>query len=197
LECDWFFLEVYMTSTEPLPHEEYLAGSAIDTDLQVDCNPWLAAQAAEPSGELVLPALEASLEDWSSERTFSDHAMLLLGDGEEALRGVPRRFLPHGRVHDLYWQMVATWEVKAGLLEGGHGDDMLDKPIQHETSKKEKVKALKPPSFRTFLRRWHAKWKFILRFRKSSQHADCNICFKLREKACVIASIVVSCLCHA
>lgn len=184
LECDWFFLETYMTSTEPLPHEEYLAGSSIDADLQVDGNPWLAADDVEANlTPTVLPSLDVSLDDWSSERSFSEHAMLLIGDGEESLRNVPRRFLPHGRVHDLYWQMVASWETKVGLLQGRHGEDMLDKPLPQETSKKEKaVKVLKPPSFTTFLRRWHAKWKFVLRFRKISQHADCNICFKLREK---------------
>ena len=175
LMCDWFLLELYMTAAEPLPHEQYICGN-IDGDIEVDDNPWLAAGVDEVHEVLALPDISQELGEWTTDRSFSDHSLLLLGDGPDELRGVPRRFLPHGRIHDLYWQFLGTWELKTSIADGDlDGKDMLATP--NDFNKKSS-----PPSWPTFLRRWHCKWKHILRFRKISQHADCNICFKLREK---------------
>ena len=40
----------------------------------------------------------------------------------------------------------------------------------------------KPPSWATFYRRWRSVWRHVLRIRKSSQHAECSICFKFRQQ---------------
>lgn len=174
LRCDWFLLELYMTAAEPLPHEEYVNGR-VDDNIEVDDSVWLATTSEKSRASDSLPDVGQQLADWSADKHFTQHALLLAGEGSTALRGVPRRYLPHGRVHDLYWQFLATLEVKAGLSQGA-----LEAPDMLQTS--EKSRKLTAPSWSTFLRRWHAKWKYILRFRKKSQHADCNICFKLREK---------------
>ena len=39
-----------------------------------------------------------------------------------------------------------------------------------------------PPNWSTFYRRWKQVWRHVLRIRKSSQHAECSICFKFRQE---------------
>ena len=86
----------------------------------------------------------------------------------EAMRGMtptnveelPVRHLPHGKVMDLWWQFVAWHSACAQASQST---------------------TMKLPSWSTFWRRWDSKWRFLLKFRKASQHSQCNICFNYSQ----------------
>ena len=72
----------------------------------------------------------------------------------------PERYMQHGRLSHLWWQFLAWW---ASL------HDAAAQPQQVM------------PSYITFWRAWHDKWKRVLHFRKSSSHSRCSQCFHYQE----------------
>ena len=68
---------------------------------------------------------------------------------------LPARHLQHCRLSDLWWQFVA-WHGSCEQIAG----------------------QFPCPSWSTFWRRWHARWKDALRFRTTSQHSQCKRCFQ-------------------
>lgn len=107
---------------------------------------------------------DAAAQFWNPDTTLPEDLRQLACN----LMGVPVRHLPHGRVHDLYLQFLAWYDANmqddrpgvAGVAGG--------------------VSETGPASFSTFWRRWHEKWSHVLRFRKSSQHSCCQVCFDLK-----------------
>ena len=69
---------------------------------------------------------------------------------------LPVRMLQYSRLHDLYWLFLATVAL------------WLD-PLARR------------PSWMTFWRSWHHKWKGFLRFRGSDEHSKCTFCWKCRK----------------
>ena len=68
---------------------------------------------------------------------------------------LPVRHLQHCRLSDLWWQFVA-WHSSCEAIEDGF-------PC---------------PSWTTFWRRWHARWRHVLGFREVAQHSQCAVCFR-------------------
>ena len=105
------------------------------------------------------------VEAWNPDRPITSDFLGFLGPDV----GVPRRYLPHMKLTSLYWLLLATAhdDPCSGVLEDG--DDGV-------------------PSYSTFRRVWRASWRKCLGLRKSSQHAECKICFEYRQElknACV------------
>ena len=92
----------------------------------------------------------------------------LASDGQVV--GLPVRFVQHSTLWGLYWQFLAHWDA---LISAGR--------LGVEESKQLQGAKTSAPSFATFKRRWYAVWQHYLRFRKRSEHAQCNTCFKLQR----------------
>jgi len=128
---DLFFVELYLSAAEPLPDQLGL-GKGVAGDFEAD--KWA--------------------EVWNPGATLP-HDVVRLSQAE---LGVPVRYLPPGRLHDVYLQFLAWHDVNS---IDGQGNS--------------------PASFVTFWRHWKAKWHTCLKFRKVSQHSTCQVCFDLKR----------------
>jgi hypothetical protein len=68
---------------------------------------------------------------------------------------LPIRYLEHTHIHHLYWLFIATVGVWSA--------------------------AKNPPSWSVFYRAWCNPWRNLLRFRKSSTHSQCNVCWECHQ----------------
>lgn len=89
--------------------------------------------------------------------------------GKQAVQAV-RRYLPHGRPTDLYWQYLAWHEHRK--LTG------LQSSVDESSGAKECVQAA---SWSTFWRVYQ-KWREVLRPRAESDHAKCQTCYELQTQ---------------
>lgn len=106
---------------------------------------------------------EADVQEWTPDNMPTEQFVALtVGCHGAGSPGVPVRYLQHGRLHDLYWLFSGTW-------------DLLN------VQSPESLHGVATPSFTLFSRRWQV-WKKFLRFRKSSQHAQCQTCFELQQR---------------
>ncbi len=181
---DYFFYETYLSAAEPLPTalarrrpgpraskalpkpaNKSPAGQSVDADIQFDEGPWL--QAGDPTN----PEEDADDQDtleWNPDAATAAVLEKLTVACHERPTGVRRRFLPHMRLHDLYWVFLASASVLSEAAEAP-GAPGAPGPLWQ------------PPSFKTFARRWSSVWSHFLRFRKVSQHAQCTTCFDLQQ----------------
>lgn len=165
--CDFFFQEIYQSAAESLPAPSRsqgveASGCQGDADISFDNKPWLdAGDPLWPDGE----------DSWCPDRPAVDVSQMLTvaADGKDI--GLPMRFLGHNTLHALYWCFRAHWSA---LQDHGSLEDI------HGRQGRPNVGA-ECPSFSTFRRRWDAVWSYYLKFRKSSQHAQCDTCFKLQQ----------------
>ena len=144
-----FFLGLYRTAAEPLPHEHYMVRGSVDKNIDITENNWRFEKVPE------FDEADEHTEIWNPDRSMVEDFAAFLG-GEV---GLARRFLPHSKLTTLYWLMNTTMEQEAAP------DDEVN-----------------VPSWSVFYRVWKGSWANHLHFRKSSQHADCKICFECREK---------------
>ena len=100
---------------------------------------------------------ESEIFSWTPEAAIVQNIMTLC---TVDLSTVPVRHLPPGKLMSLFWQFQAWCEAVQGLAG----------------------QAIKRPSWSTFWRLWWEKWSSVLKFRKVSQHKECDTCHKLREK---------------
>ena len=157
---DFFFQEYYQSSAEPLPKASTREGH-LDSDIQRKINgkwgPWL------NKGDRLN---DVDDDQYDPDRPCVDVQRMLTLACSGAVVGLPVRFIQHSTLTNLYWQFLAHWDT---LNEASRSMDVKRQGLQ------------KPPSFATFERRWDEVWRHYLRFRKSSEHAQCNTCFKLHK----------------
>jgi len=164
-QVNQFFLELYMSAAEPMPHEDYVVGTGVDDDIACDDDPW--APAAADVGD------EPPNAEWDPDRSVPSVVQAFLGQDV----GLRRRFLQNSCLSHLYWLFLAGFErpgVQTSLSDDSGSDD--DGTVQVEHGRP----AL--PSFSTFKRAWHQSWSQLLVFRSTSQHAECKTCFEARER---------------
>ena len=188
---DFWFYELYMSSAEPMPKEPTLqrrAGLSGDSEVMfADCA-WLRAGDALNDEEDDEP-LEGEVLEWTPDQPAAEvlHKLTVASTGVVA--GLRRRWLPHQRLHDLYWLFLAAWHLihqegnsnihggvaivpGAPAVPGVNGVNGVPGAVQGMPG------TVPPaPSFVVFWRRWTKIWSHYLRIRKSSQHAQCQICF--------------------
>lgn len=168
---DRFFIQLYCSAAEPLPDPERRQARAQqqrDADITFDDRPWLT------EGDKINPD-ESDDEDtmqpldWNPDAptVASISATALAGAGVNV--GLPMRYLPHGNSRQLYWMFLTALDVQEEVRRvtgtGSEGPGSKGKR--------------QPPSYPTFWRRWAQVWSKYMRFRKSSQHSQCNRCFEL------------------
>ena len=167
-QVDFFFQEYYQSAGEPLPKvsrrqggQPLPSGAAGEADIMQEINgvlkPWL------NTGD---PLNGGDDEEYDPDRPAVDVARMctLACDGQVV--GLPVRFVQHSSLWGIYWQFLAHWDAlmsagRLGVAESWSGGAA--------------------PSFDTFRRRWQAIWQHYLRFRKKSEHAQCNTCFELQR----------------
>jgi hypothetical protein len=82
--------------------------------------------------------------DWTPHNMAMEIANMVSGN-----RTLPETHVQHCRLSDLWWQFVA-WHASCEEIAG----------------------TFPCPSWSTFWRRWDAKWRHALSFRKGSQHSQ-------------------------
>ena len=129
------------------------------------------ASAAEPLPDAlrvtILEEVRESQSLWNPDLPLPDEIRELTSD----VLGVAVRYLPPGRLHDLYLQFLAWWDDQKATI-GVAG-------VCHEGVAGE-LNCRRPPSFTSFCRRWHGKWSRVLKFRQPTQHSCCQTCFELK-----------------
>ena len=141
-----FFLELYMSAAEPLPHEFKIVGGIVE-----------GGSDGEEPAEID--------EDWCPERSMPAVISALLGNDA----GMPRRFISHNTLTNLYWLFVSTFSH--------------DVPESESEEDGKTVGASETiPSFTTFREVWKTQWSKYLMLRKESQHAECRTCFEARQR---------------
>ena len=157
--CDWWFYELYQSAAEPLPTDSREPDDILRAMKDVE-DPWLAPDFAT----------NQTLDDWTPDRPTVDTMTRLTVASKSLVVGLPRRFLPHSRPYDLYWLFLAAWDT-IQEPQASRGVQESSSPATAQTA----------PSWPTFWRRWKTVWSGFLRFRKSSQHAQCQTCFELQQ----------------
>ena len=104
-----FFLGLYRSAAEPMPHESYMVKGCVDQNIEFEEDPWALAR----SGANADSDEDEATDIWNPDRPLtSDLAAFLGGDV-----GVARRYLSNGTLTSLYWLMVSTH------TEEGHTND--------------------------------------------------------------------------
>eukprot|EP00438_Fugacium_kawagutii_P007703 Skav231388 [mRNA] locus=scaffold6335:4778:7274:- [translate_table: standard] len=139
--CSHFFMEVYISAAEALPEVE---------------------TPAEKTEEVEGLEFSKSFR-WCMEIDVPQRINLLVGEDASP----PVRYLPPGRLMDLWWQFLSWCETQR--LSDGGGKSMPD--------------AETIPSWATFYRVWKQLFHHrCLEFREKNQHAQCDDCFSLKEQ---------------
>ena len=148
-------------AAEPLPDpvERRRKGKWVDADILYADSPWLMeGEKVEPEAG---PGVLAFPESWNAEAPVIEQAQALTLGSTARVLGLPVRHLPHQRLSDLYWLFQGCWQRLASCL-----------------TEEQQLRMKEVPAFRTFQRHWK-RWRGVLRFRKPSQHAQCQTCAML------------------
>ena len=192
---DFWFYELYMSSAEPMPKEPTLQGRAGlkgDSEVMFADVAWLRAGDALNPEEEDVPDEGEALE-WTPDQPAAEVLQKLTVASTGVVAGLRRRWLPHQRLHDLYWLFLASWQLihqegnsnihggvavvpGAPAVPGVNGVTGVPGAVPGMPGT-----APPAPSFVVFWRRWTKVWSQYLRIRKSSQHAQCQTCFDLQQ----------------
>lgn len=157
---DFFFYELYHSAAEPLPdHKRRTSnkkGGGKEVAVLFDGQPWLHSGDPLNPDE---PAEEDSI-NWDPDAPTVDSVIEFSVAAQGRVLGLPRRYLPHSRLHDLYWLFVTSWEVHGS--QSGCPDDQP------------------PPSYSSFKARYKL-WKRFLKIRGKTQFAQCQTCWELMQ----------------
>jgi hypothetical protein len=136
IKCNTFFTELHQSAAVPDPEDTCCASSpAVQQSSSPAENPW-----------------ENWDYDWGGQSPITVAC-------QGRVLGLPRRYLGHIRLIDLYWQMASEWSVLQDLRP-----------------------AVGPmPSFSTFVRCYRGVWKKLLVFRGASTHSRCQLCADLQS----------------
>ena len=114
--------------------------------------------AAEPlPNEISDGATEPDISFLNPELHIVTHLSSWATASHSQVIGIPKRRIMKTKITNLYWSFVSSWEVQ------DHGPE--------EQS----------PSFSLFVQRWKL-WKQVLCMRKSSEHAQCKVCWTLHQQ---------------
>lgn len=170
-DVDQFWLEYWSSNAETLALPDKARQADEEAVLVYD------------EGVLVVPDEYdfSAVEDWTV--GTSDVDLFARVGNDDALRKLPKRFLPHARLQDYYFEYVSWHGARSPNWKDPALDPMSDSDVERIVpGESEESEASSAASWGTFLARWSNLWSDVLRIRKSSQHAECNICFKYRQQ---------------
>ena len=99
--CHEFFLGLYRSSAEPMPHEHYMIQGSVDKNIEIE-EDFVFRRSEVPDDD--------ATDVWNPDRPLTDDLAAFLGPDV----GVARRYLPHGTLTALYWLMVAQQSSESG-----------------------------------------------------------------------------------
>ena len=130
-------------------------------------------EAAQYVHSEAVPTAEVCCQAWSPERSVEPPVSL------------PKRFLQHGRLTDLWWQFLAWFASLDEILLQCTPVSSIQRPPTSSVQCPPESSAQRPkpkrPSWSVFWRRWARFWKGCFAFRGKSQHAQCNECSRYQE----------------
>ncbi len=165
-----FLLELHMSAAEPMPHEHYMVKGGVDGNIECDENPW-EHRTADPddySAGAVESDGDTMTEAWNPDRSVPSTITAFLGKDV----GVPRRWLQQTCMQHLYLLFIASCGEDASSCPSVSHDDCVSSGVPESTL----------PSWSTFQRVWASTWPKYLKFRQTSQHAECKTCFEARQR---------------
>ena len=170
-----FFLELYMSAAEPMPHEHYMVHGSVDGNIECDDNPWAARGDSLADQPCDSDGVDDLTEAWHPDRSVPDVIGAFLG----ADVGLPRRYLPHSCLSHLYWVFRAGFENSVETSEAVSGSSDCS---ESSASPVARSRSSACPTYMSFNRVWRATWSHYMKFRKASQHAECRTCFEARQR---------------
>ena len=171
---DFFFASLYTSAAEPLGRdhleEQKIKEATVDPDYSHPDNPWM----DEVPGFIV---------SWNPDRPPVElHAQLAaLANNPGADIGLPVRYLGHAPLVHYYWLFHSHWDSLHAYSTFAHEGTFEEGSSSSGVLGSSSAGALPCPSMRLFQDRWKSVWRYYLRIRKSSQHAQCQTCFELSQ----------------
>ena len=111
LKVNQFFLELYVSAAEPMPHEDYVVGTGVDDSIADGAWPLSDAETSEEE-----------VPDWDPDRSAPSVVQEFLGPTV----GLRRRYLQHTCLSHLYWLFLAGFErpgVSVSVSDSESGGD--------------------------------------------------------------------------
>ena len=152
-----FFLELYMSAAESMPHDaDFMVNGSADASIDdenasKDTSIATRTDATEDEDQVV--------DIWNPDKPLTSVIMDFV-----VRRPMPRRWLPHTSVTALYWLLIANCDMDESDIAASN------------------LPASRCPSWSVFYRAWSETWSHYLKLRKSSTHAECNICWRARQR---------------
>lgn len=157
---DFFFMELYNSSGEPLAKQAKEGHRGTDADIVLHDSPWLDICDSLNPGED---------QDWDpAPPDVSKLTMLTAAAAGGPVVGLRERYIQHTTVSILYWQFLATWDTLKGQVPEHRGKGAEEKLGQ-------------PPCYNTFRARYKEVWRHYLKIRQPTEHAQCIFCFRMQR----------------
>ena len=157
LIIDQYFQEVYWSAAEPLPETLHIDG----VDEAIERGHISEAQRSKLDDADALFADVGVIPEWNPNDVAADVMARSVNAGS-----LKARHVQHGHMRDLWWRFLAWCAALPQVVRAGNSDSQTA-----ETQ-------FTVPSFSSFWRRWHDKWRALIRFRGQTQHSQCATCFK-------------------
>ena len=183
---DFFFMSLYQSAAEPLPHmpvaAQALARPRTDPDPDFD-HPEMPSLNA---GDALNPEEQ---ETWSVQPPPVEMYSKLAAVAHDSACdiGLPCRFLPNMPLIHFYWLLVSAWDnvqamthfpVSKKSASGSRSPE--SRSAAHEAESRSSG-TWRVPSYDTFWRRYKEIWHRHLIIRKASQHSQCQTCWDLQQ----------------
>lgn len=182
---DFFFMTLYQSAAEPLPHlpvaAQSLARPRKDPDPDFDHPEMPPLNAGDPLNP-------EERETWSVQpppvEMYNMLAAVAHDSGSDI--GLPCRYLPNMPLIHFYWLLVSSWDSVQAMTHF----PVSRKSASHSSESRSSAHGVESrssgawgtPSYSTFRRRYMEVWQRNLIIRKASQHAQCQTCWELQQK---------------
>ena len=182
---DFFFMSMYQSAAEPLPHlpvaAQALARPRKDPDPDFDHPDMPSLNAGDPLNP-------EERENWSVQpppvEMYSKLAAVAHDSASDI--GLPCRFLPNMPLIHFYWLLVSSWDSVQAMTHF----PVCQKSASHRSESRSSAhgdESRSPggwgvPSYDTFRRRYIEVWENYLIIRKASQHSQCQTCWELQQR---------------
>ena len=164
---DQFFSDLYYSAAEHLPEDPRVFCVADTTAADFDPDD---ADLHEGICPIAACPVNATMPQWNPDATVLEQVSHASSDAPMA-----PRYLPNGRISNLFWQFRAWFAALIAVLQDRTSVLRPASSCQQDATQQQGTS--QQPSWSTFWRQWHSRWKAWLRFKGASQHSQCNECW--------------------
>ena len=195
---DFFFMSLYQSAAEPMPHVAALGRPRKDPDPDFEHPEMPSLNAGDPLNP-------EEQETWTVQpppvEMYSKLAAVAHDSSSDI--GLPCRFLPNMPLIHFYWLLVSSWDNVQALTHfpvsksSAHGAESRSSRSSANGAESRSSRSSANgaesrssaaesswgvPSYNTFRRRYAQVWERHLIVRKASQHAQCQTCWDLQQR---------------